>query len=354
MNHYELHIMRNRRLLSYSIVLFVLAQLTWFALLGLFVYRFFIARNMANQMQGQFSIQVDSTATSLFILIGGCALYVAVSVAMAIIFKNLSSQLRLTGMYDTFIANVTHELKSPLASINLYLETLKMRDVPKQDRDAFIDMMLKDANRLNTLINSILKISALEQKREIFKVHIHNTDEIIQELFDEIRSQFSLSDQSLQLHGSAPHNCVIDQNALYIVFKNLVDNAIKYTTDEPQINVQLKSTDKDIIIEISDNGIGIEPKAQKKMFRKFHRIENEHVPNVKGSGLGLYWAKEIIKYHAGTVHVYSAGIDHGATFTIQLPIYQVSKKTRYLNNLLKWTNRKKRQRDKINDKAAIE
>jgi signal transduction histidine kinase len=333
-------------------VLFVLAQLTWFALLGLFVYRFLISRNMANQM-GQVSIQVDSTVTSLFILVGGCILYVSVSVAMAIIFKNLSSQLRLTGMYDTFIANVTHELKSPLASINLYLETLKMRDVSKERLHEFVDLMLKDANRLNNHINSILKISALEQKKEIFEFHIHRANAVISNAVDEIRTQYQLSEETLQFNGRAPHKCVLDKNALYVVFANLVDNALKYTVDRPQIVVELSSTAKHIVIRVSDNGIGIAPKDQKKMFKKFHRIENKNVPNVKGTGLGLYWVREIIKLHAGSIRVFSDGIGYGTTFIIKLPIYQIFK-TRYLNNMLKWTNRKKRQQDKIYDNPTLQ
>ncbi|MBN1464223.1 HAMP domain-containing histidine kinase [candidate division KSB1 bacterium] len=345
--------MRNRRLRSFSIVLFVLAQCAWFSLLGLFVYRFFIARNMASQIEGQFSIQLDSTSNSLFILVGGCILYVAVSVAMAVIFKNLSSQLRLTGMYDTFIANVTHELKSPLASITLYLETFKMRDVPSKQRNEFIDTMLKDANRLNNLISAILKISALEQKKELFEVQIHTADKIIPTLIEEIRVQFKLTDDALRLQGSAPHKCVVDPNALYIVFNNLVDNSIKYTLNSPAININLSSTSKNILVEFSDNGIGIPVKEQKKMFRKFHRIENKNVPNVQGTGLGLYWVNEIIKFHVGSIRVQSEGLGHGTTFVIKLPIYQLSK-TRYLNKMLKWTNRKRRQQEKIYDSAAIE
>lgn len=345
--------MRYKRQLSFSIVLFVLAQLTWFALLGLFVYRFFIARTMASQMEGQLSFQVDSTGTSLVILIGGCMLYVAVSVALAIIFKNLSAQLRLTGMYDTFIANVTHELKSPLASINLYLETLKKHRLPPEKQDEFLNTMLKDANRLNNLINSILKISALEQKKEIFEVQVHNADEVVRSIIEEARTQFKLPSGSLTLLGGAPFDCVIDKNALYIVFNNLIDNAIKYTHKPLAITITLSSTAKNIGIEFSDNGIGISPRDQKKLFRKFHRVTNEHVPNVKGTGLGLYWVKEIIKYHAGAISVHSDGIGKGTTFKIELPIYRLSK-TRYLNSLLKWAKRKKHRQEKINDSSTSE
>jgi two-component system phosphate regulon sensor histidine kinase PhoR len=308
---------------------------------------------MASQMEGQFSIHVDSTATSLFILVSGCILYVTVSVAMAIIFKNLSSQLRLTGTYDMFIANVTHELKSPLASITLYLETLKMRKVPHKHLIEFIDMMLKDANRLNNIITAILKISAMEQKKEIFKVHIHIADEIIRTILEEIRMHFKLSDRALLLEGSAPYKCVIDPNALHIVFNNLVDNSIKYNINSPEIRINLSSTTKSILVEFSDNGIGITPKEQKKLFRKFHRIENKNIPNVQGTGLGLYWVKEIIKFHAGSIRIHSDGLGHGTRFIIELPIYQISK-TRYLNKILKWTNRKKHQQEKIYDSAAIE
>ncbi len=344
--------MRNKRQLSFSIVMFVLAQLTWFLLMGLFIYRFFIARNLVSQIEGQVSISVDSTSTSLFILVGGSILYVVVSVAMSIIFKNYSSQLRLTGMYDTFIANMTHELKSPLASIHLHLETLKYRDMTQQQRRQFVDMMLNDATRLYSLINAILKISALEQKKDVFEVQVHRADAVIRSIIEEARSQFRLPPEALILEGKANVDCVLDRKALKIVFDNLIDNSIKYTLDSVRINVRLEVTPKTILIEFRDNGIGISPKDQKKVFNKFHRTAGRHSPNVKGAGLGLYWTREIIRYHAGTISVVSEGEGKGATFIIELPIYQVSK-TRYLNNLIKWTNRKKRQQDRLYEKTNI-
>jgi len=342
--------MRNKRQLSFSITMFVLAQVTWFLLLGLFIYRFFISRSLASQMEGHVSFSVNPTSSSLFILVSGCILYVVVSVAMAIIFKNLSSQLRLTGMYDTFIANITHELKSPLASIHLHLETLSLRDMTQQQRRQFLNLMLTDATRLDSLINAILKISAIEQKKDVFEVQVYRADKVIRSIVQESKEHFRLPPGALTIKGDANVECVIDRNALKIVFDNLIDNTIKYTVDPVQININLAVTPKTILIEFRDNGIGISTKDQKRVFNKFHRIADRNSPSVKGSGLGLYWVKEIIRYHAGSISVFSEGEHMGTTFTIKLPIYQISK-TRYLNNLIKWTNRKKRQQDRLYEKT---
>ncbi len=344
--------MRNKRQLAISIVMFVLAQLTWFLLMGLFIYRFFIARNLVSQMEGQVSIFVDSTSTSFLILISGSVLYVVVSVAMSIIFKNFSSQLRLTGMYDNFIANMTHELKSPLASIHLHLETLKFRDMTPQQRKQFIDLMLNDANRLDELINSILKIAALEQKKDLYNVRVYQADDVLRALIEESRTHCQLPPDALTIEGEAPVECAIDRNALKIVFDNLIDNAKKYTANPVRIHISIRATGKTIVIEFRDNGIGITPKGQKKIFKKFHRVANPQAPSVKGTGLGLYWVKEIIRYHAGSIAVFSEGPGKGAVFKINLPIYQISK-TRYLNKLIQWTNRKKRLQERLYEKTNI-
>ncbi len=338
--------MRTRNQFSISIVIFVLAQLAWFALLGLFIYRFFLSRSLASQISGPGSWSINPRSTSLFILIAGALLYVVVSVAMAVIFKNFSSQLRMTKMYDTFIANITHELKSPLASIRLHLETLSYRDMSKEQARQFVRLMLQDASRLDGLINAILKISALEQKKDVFEVQVHRAESVIRNTIEECRSQFRLKPEQLLVNGSADVKCVLDKNALKVVFDNLIDNALKYTLNPPLIHIQLQTTPQSVVITFRDNGIGLPPKTAKKIFRKFHRIDDPSSPNVKGSGLGLYWVKEIIRYHGGRIEASSKGEGQGTTFIISLPIYEVSK-TRYLNSLIKWTNRKKRQQDKL-------
>jgi len=257
---------------------------------------------------------------------------------MSLIFIYLTRQMNLTRMYDNFIANVTHELKSPLSSIQLYLETMDSRNVPTEKQKKFLDLMLNDAERLNNLINSILDISALEKKRVAYNYHVYDVDFLIRELIDESISQFKIDGKSVTITGKASCECVIDRSALKIVINNLFDNAIKYSKEPAKLTIDLTCNEKYAVLTFSDSGIGISHNEQKMIFRKFQRIYNRNIPNVKGTGLGLYWVQEIIKYHGGNISVYSEGENKGTTFRIELPIYQTSKK-RYINSLLKITRK---------------
>ncbi len=326
--------MKNKHLKTTSIVLFVMAQLTSFGLLALFILRLFSIRGGA---EAQLPL-----GTGLLLLIGGCLLYVAVTVALSIIFKNLSSQIRLTDMYDTFIANITHELKTPLASIQLYLETLKKRRVPEEKRREFIELMLSDALRLKNLIDAILKVAVLEQKRDLFEYRRCRFDDTISRLVEKARKQFKLPVEAVTVSGSAPCEVVVDENALEIVFSNLIDNAVKYSPPPPYIEVVLACNGRRARAEVRDQGIGIAPKEQKRIFQKFYRVADGRAPNVKGTGLGLYWVREIIRQHGGRISVFSEGHGKGSTFRIELPVYPVSK-ARYLNRLLSRRRRKERQ-----------
>ena len=330
--------MNSTRTLFYHITVFILAQIAWFSLLGLWIYWYVTNYIIFTQVGDKLSPQIIPDNTNLFALISGIILLVLISVGMSIIFIYLNKQLSLTRLYDNFISNVTHELKSPLSSIQLYLETLNTRSVEQDKRRQFINLMLKDINRLNNLINSILYISGLEKRRNVYKYphdyQIYNAEEIITELIGLATYRTQIPPEKVLMSGKAPCQCVIDKNWLGIVFDNLFDNAVKYSRDHAQISVNLSCTHKQIKCIISDKGIGIALKDQKKIFNKFVRIDNPDNPNVKGTGLGLYWAREIIKYHGGKIDVSSPGPGLGTSFKIELPVYQATKK-RYIRNLLK-------------------
>ena len=334
--------MKKQHTLFYHIFIFVLAQIAWLCLLGIWIYwyvsNYIIFEKVGDQLSPQFLY--DNIHVIPFV--GGIVLLVSVSFGMSLIFRHLSIQLNLTNLYDNFIANVTHELKSPLSSIQLYLETLYTRNVPVAKQKEFLEMMMKDATRLKNLINSILEILALEQKKIAHDYHIYIAEEIVEKLLHETGEQFRLPPGSIKVTGSAQCKCVVDPSALRIVFNNLTDNAIKYSADFPEIRVILKYLDKKFAIEFSDNGIGIPVKEQKKIFNKFHRIYDRNIPNVKGTGLGLFWVREIIKNHGGKISAYSEGYNKGSTFRIELPVYQASKR-RYINYLLKLTKRREKQ-----------
>jgi signal transduction histidine kinase len=338
--------------LFYPILVFLIAQLVWICLLGLWIYWYVTNYVLLSQVEDQVSSRLTGDSTNIFALVGGIVLLVLLSVGMSLIFVYSTRQLNIRRHYDSFIANVTHELKSPLSSIQLYLETMNKRNVSQEKQRDFFFTMLSDVERLNRLINSILYLSSLEKSKLKRKVvhdyHIYDTDSVIQKIVGEACKHFKLSPESLRIEGNADCRCVIDQNWLMIVFNNLIDNAMKYSINPPEIKIILGRGKKYFYIHFIDKGIGIIPRDQKRIFHKFQRIYNPESPNVKGTGLGLYWVKEIVGYHGGKITVRSAGKNQGTTFTISLPVYKASKK-RYINRLLKLSIKEKPNRDEKNE-----
>jgi signal transduction histidine kinase len=329
--------MKKHSLLKH-ILIFAAAQVAWLLLLGIWIYWYVSNYIIFEKVGDQLSPQILYEGINVFAFVGGIVLLVSISFGMSLTFRHLNVQLKLTSLYDNFIGNITHELKSPLSSIQLLLETLRTRKVPVEKQNEFLDLMINDANRLKNLINSILEISALEQKRVAHNYHIYEVDSMIRRIVNESIEQFQLEEKMVDISGNCSTNCVADFNALKIVFNNLFDNAIKYSKSTPYIKINIAETAANIVIEFSDNGIGISPKDQKVIFKKFHRIYDKDIPNVKGTGLGLYWVREIVKSHGGNIFVISEGKDKGTTFRIELPIFQ-SSKSRHINKLLKITSK---------------
>ncbi len=322
--------------LFYHIMLFVMAQLAWCLLLGLWIY-WYVTNYVGIEKIAHTESGTMNRFESITVLVSGIILLIMITIILSMIFTYLNRQLNLTNLYDNFIANVTHELKSPLSSIQLFLETMKKRDLDKETNEKFIGSMLSDVKRLEKLINSILYISSLQHQKFANKLshdyHIYNANTVINEVINRIFSDYRIENCS-EIQGELTGNCVIDKNWLSIVFSNLIDNAVKYSFGNRNITVRLKQNHEYFHISISDNGIGIDPKDYKKIFKRFHRLDNPDSPSVKGTGLGLYWVKEIVRYHGGSVTIGSNGEQPGTKFTVSLPIYKTSKK-RYINRLLK-------------------
>lgn len=333
--------MKKQKTLLYHITVFSLALGVWLIMLGVWIY-WYVMNYVVAQEGGSSGATRDYTIGSSLALSGGIVLFVLMFFIIAIIFRDLNVQLKLNNLYDNFIGNITHELKSPLSSIQLYLETLNNRDVPAAKQKEFIALMMKDANRLKNLINTILEVSALEQKKLAHSYHVYNAGGVIKQLILESIDHFNIPLERVKIEDRANCECVIDQNALKIVFDNLTDNAIKYSVGELRLRVLIAKVGKKIAISFTDNGIGISGSDQKKVFDKFHRIYNREIPNVKGTGLGLFWVKEIVKAHGGKITLSSEGLNMGTTFRIDLPVYGKAKK-RLLNNLLEDTIKREGQ-----------
>lgn len=314
--------MRGKHSLFYHILIFVIAQLVWLSLLGIWIYwyvrNYLVYEKVGEEVSPQLIYDVQNALP--FIL--GLILLIGLSFITSLIFRHLNVQLKITRLYDNFISNVTHELKSPLSSIQLYLETLKQRDVPKEKEKEFIEMMMKDADRLQGLINSILEISAQEKKKLLYDYQVYPADAFIKKIIAESFERFRVTKDNYKIIGEANCEVLAGRDALRIVFDNLIDNAVKYSVNQPMIDVKISCNSGRLMIEFKDNAIGIDSKEQKKIFNKFYRIYNKDIPNVKGTGLGLYRVREIIKAHHGKITVLSEGNGRGTTFRIEIPVYK--------------------------------
>ena len=330
--------------LFYHIMLFVMAQLAWLLVLGLWIYWFvtnYVGLENIAQAEGSFL----SKNESITVLVSGIVLLITITIILSMIFSFLNRQLNLTNLYDSFIANVTHELKSPLSSIQLFLETMKMREVDRETEKKFICNMLSDVERLDKLISSILYISSFQHNKFVNKLshdyHIYSADSVIKDVITTLFEQHHIEDCA-ELTGNLKGNCVIDKKWLTIVFSNLLDNAVKYSHGDRKITVNLEQDHGYFRISVKDNGIGIRPGDQKRIFRRFQRLDNPDSPSVKGTGLGLYWGKEIAGYHGGNIAVASSPKEKGTKFTVSLPVYKSSKR-RYINKLLKLSIKKRKE-----------
>ncbi len=319
--------MRRKHSFVYNLVIFILAQLVWLSVLLLWIY-WYVKNNIIFEQVGEkASPQIVYDAPSVFPFVGGIILLTGLSVSLVLIFRHLNIQLKLNELYDNFIANVTHELKSPLSSIQLYLETLNTRNVPEEKKKEFYGLMMRDSERLKNLVNSILEIAMMDKKKFNREFEVYKADETIKNIILESAEQFNLNPNIIKFTGDAGCDIMLDRNSIKTVFDNLVDNSIKYSVAPLEIMVKFKRSAKKVEIEFSDNGIGISHDQIKKIFQKFHRIYDKDIPNVKGTGLGLYVVREIIKNHKGKVFAFSEGKGKGAKFRIELPIYMEKKKS---------------------------
>lgn len=309
-----------------TIILYAGAQVAWLCLLALWIYWFVRNYMIFIEVGERLSPQFVLNAQNIVALIIGLVLLIALMTSMTIIFTRLNRQMKLTRLYDNFIANVTHELKSPLASIQMYLETLQHREVPQEKQSEFIEIMMKDTRRLESQINTILELSGLEERKSIFKPERFQAGNLVRKIVGETADALKLPKDACRMEGDGDCYCRVDENALRVVFMNLFDNAVKYSLDGVRITVILSKNEKKFFIDVQDKGIGIPKNGRKEVFKKFRRLYSPEVPSVKGTGLGLYRVREIVRFHRGKIRVFSEGKGTGTTFRIELPIDVTVKK----------------------------
>jgi two-component system, OmpR family, sensor histidine kinase SenX3 len=234
----------------------------------------------------------------------------------------LVREMGITEQQDSFLNSVTHELKTPIASIRLYLETLQSREVGDAQRKEFYRVMLQDADRLQHTVEQVLRAGAARQKRKLEQRVPVDLPWLVQECVDTARTRHHLPEAAITIVDAdlnAPLVVEGDVDDLRTAIANLLDNAVKYSVGTPQITVQAAAATPDTAwVRVKDAGIGI-PRAQiGRIFNRFYRFQPIG-SKVKGTGLGLYIVRSIAKRHGGRVFAESSGENKGSTFTLELP-----------------------------------
>ncbi len=233
----------------------------------------------------------------------------------------LVREIRRNEQHDSFINAVTHELKTPVASIRLYLQTLQSRELDDAKRRDFYRIMLEDSDRLLHTIDQVLRAGAtgsILHRRAKVRLDL---GQIARECVELARTRFHLGAEALEYVEHTTNAVVLgDSEELKAAVWNLLDNAVKYSRGEVRILVEVDSLhDHRVAVRVTDNGVGISPAELKRIFKRFYRVPASLAVRSKGSGLGLFIVRSVAKKHGGKAFAQSAGEGQGSTFTLQLP-----------------------------------
>ncbi len=235
----------------------------------------------------------------------------------------LVREIRRSEQHDAFLNSVTHELKTPIASIKLYLETLRSRDVAPEKRNEFYDIMLADSDRLLQTVEQVLTAGQTREKKRMKSVTEVDIPAVLNDAIAIVRSRYNLADDIIRLSEPGSELKVLgDEDDLRTAFINLFDNAVKYSGANPKVSIRAKKTPmkKKVDIFIRDNGVGIPASELKRVFKRFYRVSEKSAKDPKGTGLGLAIVRAIIEKHGGRVRADSKGEGRGSTFIVQLPL----------------------------------
>jgi signal transduction histidine kinase len=233
----------------------------------------------------------------------------------------LMREIRRNEQHDAFLNAVTHELKTPIASIRLYLETLKSREVSEEKRGEFYNVMLADTSRLLNTVELVLQASRTREKDRLLNISEINLGELLRESVGIIKTRYNLDENAINFYEKPGETKISgDAAEMQIVFVNLLDNAVKYSVEPVEISIRLRNpNEKNVEIRIKDNGIGLEETEMKRIFKRFYRVSNLSTQKIKGTGLGLNIVRSIIDKHKGKIFAESKGEGKGSTFVVRLP-----------------------------------
>jgi two-component system, OmpR family, phosphate regulon sensor histidine kinase PhoR len=254
--------------------------------------------DLTNQIEGN----TPKGSRKMIMIVGeGIVFFAILVIGIIRIRKGIQRELEVSRNQNNFLLSVTHELKTPIASTKLYLQTLQKRNLDETKREEILQKTLQQNEQLERLINNILNASRLESKR----LELHKEETNLSLFLTSIFEHYSKQHPSIQFKNHIQPNVIakIDPFIIETIINNLIENAIKYTGEGAVIALEL-TRDTDLVIRVKDNGPGISPKNRKNVFKKFYRVGNEDTRSQKGSGLGLFIVKELATLHKGQISLY--------------------------------------------------
>jgi len=258
------------------------------------------------------------------LLFFGIIFFALIIAGMIVNTSFLVRELRRSEQHDSFINAVTHELKTPVASIRLHLETLQRRDVAESQKQEFYRLMLSDTDRLTETVEQVLRAGRAGDKRAGKEKSVIDFRQLVRDCMEAARTRHHLPPEALRFEETSSNGAGVrvlgsDEDLRTAVF-NVLDNAIKYSGENVDVRVRLELPDeKRIVFSVQDQGIGIPPDDVKSIFKRFYRVHHRSLAHVKGTGLGLFIVKSVAEKHGGRVFAESAGEGEGSTVTMELP-----------------------------------
>ena len=249
------------------------------------------------------------------------AMFGVIVFAVAFALRFILHEMALADLKSTFVSNVSHELKTPLALIRLFSETLEMGRVADREKEKeFLRVIGKESERLTHLIDNVLDVGRIEQGRKTYRMRPTDLGRVVRETL--AAYEFQLKEKGFRVETAIAEDLPVvnaDPDALIQALINLLDNSIKYSRERKVMRIGLREEDGHAVISVEDQGVGIPPREQDKIFEEFYRVERGLVHTVKGSGLGLSLVKHIVEAHGGRVRVESRP-GEGSRFSIFLPL----------------------------------
>ena len=311
--------MNRLRALFHPILVFIGVQIAWIGLMIVWVYWYFENRQNLAEFTKKLPPELLESDFNWIVLLEGGVLMLVILAGVYVIFVYWNKQSRLYQLQSNFISSVSHELKSPLASIQLYLETLKYQKVSSEEAQDFVETMLSDTERLSDLIDNILESSKSDPKSMQSQFSSVDIVSFLQETIAHHQKLFEDKQCVIQLKFNDYVKVSIDGRAMRMVFNNLIANALRYSPAGTVLTIEVRRDQKFCIIDFIDQGFGFDKKELKKVFKKFYRVQNQETQNIEGAGLGLYISRQIIKNHKGKINVFSEGRGKGTHFMLSLP-----------------------------------